>query len=291
MTETILITGATGTVGSETVKALAGEDVRVRAGVHSLIKGDRFRNLPNVEMVHLDFHNVDSLKAAFTGVTRVFLITPFTEDQVNLGKLLIDYAKEAGVKQVVRLSASGADAEPGIQLGRWHREIEKYLEASGLPFTILRPSSFMQNFVHYNADSIRNEDRIYMPLGQGKVSYIDVRDIAEVARVVLTQPIHENKIYELTGPDAITVNSVAHAITQATNRLIVYIDVPEDVAAQTMAQNPLPDWMVAAMMELHGIAKAGYAGNITDAVAQITGQPARSITDFAEACCSAFQPE
>ena len=291
MTETILITGATGTVGSETVKALAGEEVRVRAGVHSLIKGDRFRNLPNVEMVHLDFHNPDSLKAAFTGITRVFLITPFTEDQVNLGKLLIDYAKEAGVKQVVRLSASGADAEPGIQLGRWHREIEKYLEASGLPFTILRPSSFMQNFVHYNADSIRNEDRIYMPLGQGKVSYIDVRDIAEVARVVLTRPIHENKIYELTGPDAITVNDVAHAITQATNRLIVYIDVPEDVAAQTMAQNHMPDWMVAAMMELHGIAKAGYAGNLTDTVAQITGQPARSITDFAEACCSAFQPE
>jgi len=289
--ETILITGATGTVGSETVKALAGDDVRVRAGVHSLIKGDRFRDLPNVEMVHLDFHDANSLKAAFTGVTRVFLITPFTEDQVKIGKLLIDYAKEVGVKQVVRLSAIGADAEPGIQLGRWHREIEKYLEESGLPFTILRPSSFMQNFVHYNAASVRNEDKIYMPLGKGKVGYIDVRDIAEVARIVLTSSEeHLNKIYELTGAAAITVNDVAHAITQATNRLIVYVDVPEEVAAAAMTQNHMPDWMVAAMMELHGTAKAGYADKITDTVEKITGLQARSINDFAEDCCAAFQP-
>jgi len=288
--ETILITGATGTVGSETVKALAGDDVRVRAGVHSLIKGDRFRNLPNVEMVHLDFNNPDTLKAAFTGVTRVFLITPFTEDQVSIGKLLIDYAQEAGVKQVVRLSALGADAEPGIQLGRWHREIEEYLENSGLPYTILRPASFMQNFVQYNADSIRNEDKIYMPLGQGEIGYIDVQDIAEVARIVLMSPDHLNQIYELTGPEALTVNDVAHALTQATNRLIVYVDVPEEVAAAAMAQNHMPDWMVSAMLELHGIAKAGYASNITNTVEKLTGLPARSIYDFADDCATVFQP-
>jgi len=288
--ETILITGATGTVGSETVKALAGDDVRVRAGVHSLIKGDRFRNLPNVEMVHLDFNNPDTLKAAFTGVTRVFLITPFTEDQVSIGKLLIDYAQEVGVKQVVRLSALGADAEPGIQLGRWHREIEIYLENSGLPYTVLRPASFMQNFVQYSADSIRNEDKIYMPLGQGKIGYIDVQDIAEVARIVLTSPDHINKIYELTGPEALTVNDVAHALTQATNRLIVYVDVPEEVAAAAMAQNHLPDWMVSAMLELHGMAKAGYAGNITNTVEKLTGLPARSIYDFAGDCATVFHP-
>jgi uncharacterized protein YbjT (DUF2867 family) len=291
MKETILITGATGTVGSETVKALTGDDVKVRAGVHSLIKGDRFRELPNVELVHLDFYSEDSLQAAFTGVSRVFMITPFTEDQVAIGKILIDHAQAAGVKQVVRLSASGADAEPGIQLGRWHREIEKQVEASGLPFTVLRPTSFMQNFSHYNATTIRNEDKIYMPLGQGKVAYIDVRDIAEVARLVLTQPIHDNQIHELTGPEAITVNDVAHALTQATNRLIVYVDVPEEVAANSMRQLPSPDWMVSAMLELYGISKAGYAGNVTDTVAKITGLQARSIYDFADDCVTAFQPQ
>lgn len=290
MKETILITGATGTVGSETVKALAGDDVRVRAGVHSLIKGDRFRELPNVELVHLDFYSENSLQAAFTGVSRVFLITPFSEDQVAIGKMLIDHARAAGVKQVVRLSASGADAEPGIQLGRWHREIEKYLEASGLPFTIMRPTSFMQNFSRYNAATIRNEDKIYMPLGQGKVAYIDVRDIAEVARIVLTQPNHDNQIYELTGPEAITINDIAHALTQATNRLIVYVDVPEEVAANAMKQMQSPDWMVSAMLELYSISKAGYAGNVTDTVEQITGQSARSIYDFADDCGAAFQP-
>jgi uncharacterized protein YbjT (DUF2867 family) len=290
MKETILITGATGTVGSETVKALAGEDVKTRVGVHSIIKADRFRALPNIEPVHLDFDDPVTLEAAFTGVTKAFLITPFTEDQVSMAKTMIDYAVKTGVQHLVRLSASGADAEPGIQLGRWHREAEEYLIHSGIPYTILRPSGFMQNFVNYAADGIRNDNKIYMPVGSGKVSYIDARDIAAVAKVVLTQPGHENKIYELTGPEAVSVNDVAHAITQATNRVIAYIDVPEEAASAAMAQQHMPPWMVNAMMELNGIYKAGYGAQVSDTVEKLTGQPARTISDFAQDYASSFQP-
>jgi uncharacterized protein YbjT (DUF2867 family) len=230
------------------------------------------------------------LEAAFTGVTKAFLITPFTEDQVSMAKTMIDYAVKTGVQHVVRLSASGADAEPGIQLGRWHREAEEYLIHSGIPYTILRPSGFMQNFVNYAADGIRNDNKIYMPVGSGKVSYIDARDIAAVAKVVLTQPGHENKIYELTGPEAVSVNDVAHAITQATNRVIAYIDVPEEAASAAMAQQHMPPWMVNAMMELNGIYKAGYGAQVSDTVEKLTGQPARTISDFAQDYASSFQP-
>src|SRR5688572_23212378 len=185
MHETILITGATGTVGTQLVKTLSNLEVKVRAGVHSIIKGEKLK-LPHVELCEIEFHKPDSLKAAMTGADRVFMITPFSEDQVELGKVTIDAAKAAGVKHFVKLSALGADAEPGIQLGRWHREVEKHLEGSGLTYTIIRPASFMQNFVNYTGGSIINENTIYMPLGDGKVSYIDVRDIAIIACHVLT---------------------------------------------------------------------------------------------------------
>ncbi|KAA5549500.1 SDR family oxidoreductase [Adhaeribacter rhizoryzae] len=290
MKETILITAANGTVGSETVKMLAGTDFRVRAGVHSLIKGDRFRGLPNVEMVHLDFHDLELLRVALTGVTHVLLITPFTQDQVECAKKIIDAAKEAGVHHIVRLSASGADAEPGIQLGREHREVEQYLAASGIPYTILRPSGFMQNFLQ-SAESICHKNSIYMPLGQSKVNYVDARDIAAVAATVLTQPGHESKIYEITGPEAISVNDVAHALTVATNRLIVYVDVPESAAATTMQQHHMPDWMINALMELYGVQKAGYSEHIANTVEQITGRQPRSIIDFAQDYSQRFQPE
>ncbi|WP_026461612.1 SDR family oxidoreductase [Adhaeribacter aquaticus] len=291
MKDTILVTGATGTVGSEVVKALSGEDVNVRAGVHSLIKGDPLKAFPNVDLVHLEFENPELLKVAFTGVTKVFLVTPFTQNQQEVAKKMIDAAREAGVKQIVRLSAAGADAQPGIQLGRWHREVEEYLEQAGISFTILRPASFMQNFVHYSGETIRNNNGVYMPLGLGKVGYIDVRDIAAVARIVLTQSGHENKIYELTGPAAISVNDVAHAFTQATDRLITYVDVPEEAAAVAMRQHHMPEWMVQAMLELYSICKAGYAAQVTNTVAEITGTPPRSIDEFAQDYAEALIPK
>ena len=290
MKDTILVTGATGTVGSEVINALANEEVKVRAGVHSIIKGDRFKALPNVELVQIDFNNPESLKVALTGVTKVFLITPFTQNQGDIAKLVIDQARQAGVQHIVRLSASGADADPGIQLGRWHREIEVYIEESGIPYTILRPTSFMQNFSNYSGHTIQNEDKIYLPLGSGKVSYIDVRDIAAVAKVVLTQPGHENKIYDLTGPEAVSVGEVAQALTQACDRVIAYVDVPEDAAAAAMHQMHIPDWMIKAMMELYSISKAGYASQVTDTVENITGTKPRTISDFAEANCQSFLP-
>jgi uncharacterized protein YbjT (DUF2867 family) len=289
MTETILITGATGTVGSETVKVLSGEDVKIRAGVHSIIKGDRFKSFSNVELVQLDFHNPESLWVALTGVDRVLLITPFTQDQATLAKALIDVAKQVGeLPHIVRLSASGADAEPGIRIGRDHREVEVYLEAAGLPYTILRPGGFMQNFL-MSAQSIRDQNSIYLPQGEGKVSYIDARDIAAVAGQILTHPAgHENKIYELTGPEAISATQVAQALTLATDRVITYVDVPESAAESAMLQQHLPPWMVNGLLELYSIYKAGYADQVTDTVAQLSGRSPRSINDFAQDYSSYF---
>ncbi|MBC6990693.1 SDR family oxidoreductase [Hymenobacter sp. BT491] len=291
MSHTILVTGATGTVGSEAVIALANRGLTVRAGVHSLIKGDRLKHLdPDIQLVEVDFHKPETLHVALTGAERVFMITPFTEDQVAISKQFIDAAKQAGVRQIVRLSAAGAESEPGIQLGRWHREIEKYLEQSGIPYTILRPGGFMQNFINYNADSIRHEGKLYAAVGEGKVAYVDVRDIAEVAAAILTNDVeqHNGKAYMLTGPEAIDMQEVAKALGEATGRPVEYVAISEEAARQAMAQAPA--WMTDALMELNHISQAGYASQTSPDVQNILGRAPFSIRDFAQANRIDFLP-
>ena len=291
MAQTILVTGATGTVGAELVKALANRGLPVRAAVHSLIKGDRLRQLnPGVQLVEVDFARPETLHVALTGVERVFMITPFSDDQVAIGKRIIDAAKAAGVHHLVKLSAAGAEADPGIQLGRWHREVEQYLAQSGLSYTILRPTGFMQNFLHYNADAIRREGRLYLSVGAGKVSYIDARDIAAAAAAVLSSPVaaHQGQAYTLTGPAAVGADEVAAALAQATRRPVSYVDVPEEEAAQSLAQAPA--WLRESMLELQRLYKAGYAAEVSPLVEQLTGCPARSIGQFAQDFHAHFQP-
>ncbi|WP_303310380.1 SDR family oxidoreductase [Hymenobacter sp. BT730] len=294
MSHTILVTGATGTVGSEVVKALSNCGVTVRAGVHSLIKGDRLKKLnPTVQLVEMDFARPQTLAVALTGVDKVVLITPLDEHQVAEAKHVVDAARTAGVRHIIRLSVLGADQDPGIQLGRWHRAAEQYLEQSGIAYTLLRPNSFMQNFLVYHGHAIRHESRIYLPLGAGKISYVDVRDIAAVCATILTaeeETQHYGKAYALTGPQALTVAEVAQSLSHATGRPIEYVDVPEDAARQAMLAAHMPDWMTDAMMELNALGKAGYAAAITNTIQELTGRAPHTFQQFAQDFHPQFSP-
>ena len=283
MHNTILVTGATGTVGREVVIQLSiMDDVRVRAGVHSIIKGENLKRLPDVEVVEMDFKDRDSLHAAFTHVDKVFLITPISNDQVEMAKTLIDEARAAGVKHIVKLSVIKADAAPETMIGRWHREVEKYIEDSGIAYTFLRQSSFMQNFANYDAASIKNDGRFYHTTGNGQVSYIDVRDIAAVAVEALTGSGHEGKTYELTGPEALSNQEAADIIGEATGRQVEFVDVPEEAARNSMLQQHMPEWMVDAMLELEQGYKEDRFSETTDTVEQLAGRPPHSFRQFAQ---------
>lgn len=275
----IFVTGATGTVGSRLVELLKAEGARTRVGVRSPEKA-RGLEAPNVAVVPFDFEKPEGFDAAFEGVERLFLVTPFAPNQVELAARAVDAAKRAGVKHIVKLSAIGCDMEPGIQLGRWHRAQEKYIEASGLDYTFLRPNNFMDNFVTYAGMTIKGNSAIFMPLGNGAVSYIDARDIAAVAAAALTRDGHAGKAYTLTGPVALTLHEVASALGKALRRQVNYVDLPEAAARQAMRQQ-MPDWMVDAMMELNAIDKAGYAAVVTDTVKEITGKAPLTISQWA----------
>ncbi|WP_439881443.1 SDR family oxidoreductase [Pontibacter sp. MBLB2868] len=282
MHTTILVTGATGNVGREVVTQLAviDGDLRVRAGVHSLIKGENLKRLPDVEIVEIDFKNRESLHAAFTHVDKLFLITPFAEDQIEMAKILVDEAKKTGVKHIVKLSAMGADAEPGIQLGRWHREIEKYIEESGIAYTFLRPALFMQNLENFNSESIKKEGKFYMSTGDGEIGYIDTRDIAAAAVEVLTSEGHEGKSYDLTGPEALSNYDVAQIMTEVLGRKVSYVDVPEENAREAMKQQGMPEKLADALLELHGVYRSGYSNEVNDEVQSLIGRKPHSFRQF-----------
>lgn len=281
--ETILVTGATGTVGRELIKQLSILDgVRVRAGVHSIIKGENLKRLPDVEVVEMEFTDPESLHAAFTHADRVFMVTPFADNQVEMAKVLVDEAKRSGVKHLVKLSVLGAEDEQGLQIAKWHRQIEEYVEQSGIPFTFLRPSSFMQNFVAYNSKSILEENAIYMPVGDGKVGYIDARDIAAVGVAVLKGEGHEGMAYDLTGPDALSMQEVAHVMRDVTGKPVTFVDVPEAAARSAMQQENVPDWMIEAMLELNGAYKAGKGNYVTNTIEEITGRKPHTLQMFVQ---------
>lgn len=275
----ILVTGATGTVGTQTVRALARrEGVRVVAAVRDSSKAE---SLPTgVRAVHMDWGDPASVTAAVQGMDKVFVLTPFAPGAEVLTAELAQAAAEAGVKHIVKLSTSGAEFEPGILLGRWHREAEEAIEASGVAWTHLRPGSFMSNFITYFRPD--EHGNIYLPLGSAPSSWIDPRDIAEVAAEVLTTDGHAGQAYTLTGPEALTASECAAAIALATGKVVTYVDVPAEAAQAAMEGMGAPDWMVQGMMELYGLMKAGWTSGVSPAVEQVTGRPAGTFADFAQ---------
>src|SRR2546422_6607199 len=211
MAKTILVTGATGTVGRDVVKLLSKKGATVRAGVRDQAKA-RPRFDDDIALVPFDFENEGSFAGALDGVAKVFLLPPLLQNQVELTNTFVDAAKRAGVRHIVKLSAIGIDDETQPTAIKSHGANERHIRESGVAFTFLRPNSFMQNFITYFPP--RN-GAIYLPWGNGKASFVDARDIAAVAAETLTASGHEGKTYTLTGPAALGIADVAKILSNA----------------------------------------------------------------------------
>ena len=284
----LLVMGATGNVGSQVVKQLADTGANVRAAVRSPRKAESLKS-ERVSLTEFDTDKPETVEAAFQGVDKVFLLTPLVPNMVELSANLVAAAKKAGVKHIIKSSGMGAEVEPGITLTRWHREAEKAIEASGIAFTFVRSNGFMQNYANFNGATIKTQNTFYLPLGDGKVSYIDTRDIAAVAVAALTQDGHEGKAYEVTGLEAIYNQEIAEIISQVVGRKINYVDVPEDAARSEMKQSGMPDVLIDLTMKLYEIYKAGYASEVTPTVEQIIGKKPISFAQFANDYAEAFK--
>jgi uncharacterized protein YbjT (DUF2867 family) len=167
----------------------------------------------------------------------------------------------------------GIDAEPGIMIGRLHRQEERIIEDSGIPYTFLRSTAFMQNFVNFFSNSIRSQGAFYLPAGDAKVGFVDVRDIATLVTRVLTE--HDGsrtrdngKAYDITGPEALSYYQSAEILSNATGKKIMDVNILEVDARQEMKKIGMENWLIDAIMEFYNIIKAGHASQTTTIVSQ-----------------------
>jgi uncharacterized protein YbjT (DUF2867 family) len=278
--EKILITGATGTVGSAVLDRLGAADADPRAVTRDETKARALRER-GVEAVVADLLRPETLGPALEGVGAVFLATPISPDQVAQAVNLIEAATSSGAApRIVRLSVQKAAHDAPTRVGRQHAEIEDALPASGLPHTLLRPQSFMQNTL-MAAPTVAAEGAIYQPFKDGRLGMVDARDVAEVAAKVLIEGDHDGRAYTLTGPAAISFHDVARALGKALGRAVRYVDIPPAAAKGGMLRRGVPEWLADALIEYAEAHGAGYSDYTTDDVERLTGHPATSYEQFA----------
>jgi uncharacterized protein YbjT (DUF2867 family) len=282
----ILITSAPGNNANAVIRELTKAGVRVRALLRNPNSAGEIKG-PLVEVAVGDFLNTASLDAALRGVEKVFLIPPTDPRSVEMQVNFIRAAKRAGTRHVVKLSVNGADVNSPVRVARWHAEGEKELEASGIPFTHLRPNAFMQNLLGL-APTIVSQGEFYQPAADGKVSHIDVRDIAAVAAKALTENGHQGKTYVITGPEALSYDEVASKISKAIGKPVKYVNVtPEDFKKSLLGWG-IPEFMADGLNEFFAAIRAGYCAVVTNTVEEVTKRKPISFDDFVRDFAGAF---
>lgn len=274
----ILVTGAGGTVGTELVKALTREKAALRVAFHAPEKAARAR-AAGLDAVVVDFARPATLRAALSGVSRLFLLSVAGPHLASWEGGAAEEAARAGGRHVVKLSVWRASEEE-YALARWHRSAEKAIEASGVPFTFLRPNSFMQNFVTHHLASLR-AGSLPLPAGGARVSHVDVRDVAEVAARILAEDSHASHAYDLSGPESLSYAQTTHILSAAWGRKIAYLEVTDADFLRGMTEGGAPPWLAEAILDLQRYAKRGQAADVLGSVQQILQRKPTTLARFA----------
>jgi len=273
----ILITGAGGNVGKEVLQQISQTGARGRAAFQSPGKAAP----SGVEVVTMDYNQPDTLKAALKGVDRVFLVGPPTAELPALERKAMDVMKHSDVSHVVKLSAMGG--REAIFPGQ-HAQSEEHIQSLNVPYTFLRPNGFMQNLVNYSAATINTQNAFYGSEGDGRISQIDVRDVAAVAVKVLTEDGHTGKAYTLTGPEALTNSEVAGILSNALGREIRFINLPPGQLRQALLSAGVPEWSADALLDLQRLYREGKAATVTQDVKNVLGRDPIPFSQFCRDC-------
>jgi len=271
MNEKILVLGATGAVGTYLVKELMHRNAKFRVGVRTPSKLAQ-HNSKAFEVVAFDFADSVTFDVALDEITRVFLVTPppsLHPQELNLCAPFIDAAARAGVRQMVRLSSMWALHSPASS----HRRIEQYIEATMMPYTHLRPNIFMQNFNLSQRVTIQNEHCVRVSAGMGRVTFIDIRDIAACAAVVLTTNGHEGRAYTLTGPESLSYADAAAALSRAIGQTIRYDSVSDTELRMAYQAANWPGDLIDYVSHLYQAVPQGYRQDISTDLTDLIGRP------------------
>ena len=284
---TILVVGATGNTGSGVVKALLAQGRDVRALVRNPEKGKELE-AQGVSVVIGDLDDASSLQPSlFDGVGVVYFATWNGPTALQQSKNFLAAIKAAGASpRIVRLSAFGT---PGSRIVQQLLEAEEDIKSSGLKWTILQPTFFMQNTMMF-APTVKEQGAVYFDWGEGKAGIIDVRDIVDSAVGVLTADDgrYDGETVVLTGPQSIGWNTIAEEIGNVAGKPVQYTAVPHDTAVQGMVGAGVPEWIAEGYGELSVGFEAGYADTTTDGVRRLAGHDPRSYAEFARDFAGVF---
>jgi uncharacterized protein YbjT (DUF2867 family) len=275
----ILLTGATGNNGSEIAKQLIATGTPVRALVRDRQKASSLD--PKIEIVEGDLSQPETLDRAMVGVDKAFLLTAVDPQQVQLSSNFIEAAKRAGVQQIVKFSMFGAAANSPFALAQWHSQTEQELKDSGISWTILQPNDLMQNMRRF-AQAIQTQGTISLPVQDGKISMVDLRDVAAVAVKALTEPGHTGKTYVLTGSEALSYTDIAQELSAAIGHPIYYNSPSPEAFKQSLIQSGQPAAAADLMNIMYERESQNHSAEVTHAVQEVTGKPPIAFDQFAQ---------
>lgn len=286
----ILVTGSTGTMGSELIKELGKRNVEIRALIHD--EGKRGRLPRDVEVAVGDLLDPVSARKALDGVDKVYLLNAVVPDELTQGLIVYDVAKSLNIRQVVYHSVFEAQRFKDVPHFAAKFAMEAALQDFDAPWTILRPNYFYQNDARLK-QPLTAAGVYPMPLGPQGVSAVDVRDIAEAAAIALTTDGHLGKTYNLVGPQVLSGPEAASIWSEVLQRQVRYMDQDFDAWEEQMRQN-LPAWSAFDMrMMFEGYVERGFSANDGDveALTEVLGHAPRSYRDFAQETAAAWQKE
>lgn len=275
----ILVTGATGNTGREVLRALAERGIAARGAVRDPDDAGRHQVGSEVEWVRFDFMESSTWESALDGCSGVFLLRPPPISKVET--TLNPFAELALGRdlRVAFLSVAGAESNPVVP----HHGVEKSLQRTDGFWTILRPGFFAQNLQDAYRRDIIEDDRLYVPAGSGEVTFVDLRDVAEVAVEALTgSDVHARRGYTLTGPEALTFHQVAELLTEVLDRDIRYEPASLFGYARHLRQRELRWAQVAVQSVLHLGLRFGNAEDVDPTLERLLGRSPHTMRQYVE---------
>ena len=283
----ILLTGATGRVGSAAARALLRAQIPFRVLVRD--PGKLGVDGEMMEVVEGDLGDPRAVEQALEGISRALIVMGNHPDQSILERQFATLAGNTGVSHLVKVSSMEAAPDATAILPKNHFGTEQHIASLGIGWTFLRPNYYMQNMLMYSG-SIARTNSFALPLGDAKTAMIDARDVGEVAAVVLTTEGHARQTYRLTGPELIDFYEVAARMSAVLDRPLSYVAQSPEAFREVLGQFIQSAWQLDAVCELFAEIAAGSLEEQTSTTADLLGRPAVSLNTFTQQFAGAFAP-